>query len=55
MLDIKRALEAEFKAIAYETDIKGINVHVRYPLAEGSAQVDLMVVKDAARVALIRL
>lgn len=50
-LDIKRALEAEFKAIGYETDIKGINVHVRYPLAEGSAQVDLMVVKDAARVA----
>lgn len=50
-IDIKRALEADFKAIGYETAIKGINVHVRYPLAKGSAQVDLMIVKEAAKVA----
>lgn len=51
----KQALEKFFQAKGYKTKISGRNVHLEVPYktekGQRSAQVDIMVIKDAARVA----
>lgn len=48
--DIKQAVKDLFDKAGFDTKMIGINVHVRVPLKQGSAQVDIMLVQDAEKV-----
>jgi len=51
VLAAKKKLEAQLKQAGYEAKMVGRNVHVGIPFAGGLAQVDYMVIQDAALVA----
>ena len=49
-VEIKKAIGKLFADKGFDTKVIGINTHVRVPLKQGSAQVDIMLVPDAERV-----
>jgi hypothetical protein len=51
VLAAKKKLEAQLKQAGYEANMVGRNVHVGIPFAGGLAQVDYMIIQDAAIVA----
>lgn len=50
-LEVKKAVEQMYQQAGFDTKIIGINVHVRVPIQNGSAQVDIMVLHNAESVA----
>jgi hypothetical protein len=51
VLDAKKKLEAQLKQAGYDAKLAGRNVHVGIPFPGGIAQVDYMIIQDAALVA----
>jgi len=49
-VDIKKAVAQLFNDAGFDTKVIGINTHVRVPLSQGSAQVDIMLVPSAEAV-----
>jgi hypothetical protein len=53
--EIKQKIQGLFDAAGFDTKMIGINVHVRVPLEQGSAQVDIMLVPDAENISKFHL
>lgn len=48
--EARKKMQQFFIDYGFECKLSGVNVHVRVPLEDGAAQVDIMVVKNAERV-----